>query len=431
MPEIWGKSTAAYGRYYRLLYEAKPVTCAVKGTVFDALPVPAAVVLDLFCLAEFRITQGISGSTVPVLTWMSGGVSTFIRFFGDDTIGGLGEFESRAAAEATLTGVTTSEAGLKILFEGEGKLLKIPGLPAMYDYEFCPQKPATTSPVFKILAASAKFLKEAQGIIAASPYALEEVSIDAAKSFWGNLEKEMYVVGPLLAPSPAFDATVSKSHGEIEIFLDDKLRRFGGKSISFGTAFWPTAPDYVEEVIDALLEKQFPFIFAYASPAATLSDKLVAKVNSSGVGLLSKWAPQPYILSHQATGWFLSHGGNGSIVESLSNAIPLVIWPFNADQPAAAAHLTENLKVSFELIEIRTGESGLKPLYRLGRAPKGTREAVGIEIREVIDACRGPKGVELRKNAEAVQAKLSNAWKEDGIAARDLRAFLDTYSGRD
>lgn len=77
------------------------------------------------------------------------------------------------------------------------------------------------------------------------------------------------------------------------------------------------APEYVEEVIDALMERQFPFvskivvyicdlgidvcivqIFSYASPAATISDELAAKVNSSGIGLLSKWTPQPYILSH-------------------------------------------------------------------------------------------------------------------------------------
>ena len=27
----------------------------------------------------------------------------------------------------------------KILYNGEGKLVKVPGLPAMYDYEFFPQ----------------------------------------------------------------------------------------------------------------------------------------------------------------------------------------------------------------------------------------------------------------------------------------------------
>jgi hypothetical protein len=30
--------------------------------------------------------------------------------------------------------------------------------------------------------------------------------------------------------------------------------------ISFGTVFWPTAQDYVDEVVDALIEKEFPFV---------------------------------------------------------------------------------------------------------------------------------------------------------------------------
>ena len=61
-----------------------------------------------------------------------------------------------------------------------------------------------------------------------------------------------------------------------------------------------------------------------------------------------------------------------------------ICWPFAVDQPTAAAHLTENIKVAFELFQVRTGD-GLKPLARNGIAAEGTREAVGIEIRQTID----------------------------------------------
>lgn len=149
----------------------------------------------------------------------------------------------------------------------------------MHDYEFCPQKvrpvaenyrmniefypsptqPSVTHPVFVVLSSSAKYaylpswigqyglptydspfcrlLKECQGIIAATPYALEETSINTAKSFWGEKKKEMYVVGPLLAPEP--DPTTSKSSGDIENFLADKLQRFGEKSVLY---VWPLFP---------------------------------------------------------------------------------------------------------------------------------------------------------------------------------------------
>ena len=103
-----------------------------------------------------------------------------------------------------------------------------------------------------------------------------------------------------------------------------------------------------------------------------------------------------------------------------------ICWPIFSDQPAAAAHLTENLNVAFELFQVRTGD-GLKPLHRNGLAPEGTREAVGIELRQTIDLCRSEKGQELRINAEDFKVKFAKAWEEDGIARQEIRDFLDNY----
>ena len=37
----------AYPKAYQTLYEAKPITCSVTGTTFDAIPAPCAAVLDV------------------------------------------------------------------------------------------------------------------------------------------------------------------------------------------------------------------------------------------------------------------------------------------------------------------------------------------------------------------------------------------------
>ena len=37
----------AYPAAYQTLYQAKPITCSVTSTTFDALPAPCAVVLDV------------------------------------------------------------------------------------------------------------------------------------------------------------------------------------------------------------------------------------------------------------------------------------------------------------------------------------------------------------------------------------------------
>jgi hypothetical protein len=84
-------------------------------------------------------------------------------------------------------------------------------------------------------------------------------------------------------------------------------------------------------------------IFAHASPFAKVSEQLIEKVKSSGLGKLTTWSPQQFILNHpvlylyfyfswfntyneillQATGWFIAHGGFNGVTESLGSGVPL------------------------------------------------------------------------------------------------------------
>jgi hypothetical protein len=97
------------------------------------------------------------------------------------------------------------------------------------------------------------------------------------------------------------------------------------------------------------------------------------------------------------------------------------------DQPFTASHVAENLHAAFELFQVRTGD-GLKPLYRNGLTPTGSREAVGIEVRQTIDLCRSKEGEEIRRNAEKLKVKFANAWEEDGAARLEIRKFLHKYA---
>ena len=71
---------------------------------------------------------------------------------------------------------------------------------------------------------------------------------------------------------------------------------------------------------------------------------------------------------------------------------------------------------------------GLKPIYRNGLTPVGLREAVGIEVRQIIDLCRSEKGHEIRNNAEKLKVKFAKAWEEDVAARQEFRNFLDKYA---
>jgi len=99
-------------------------------------------------------------------------------------------------------------------------------------------------------------------------------------------------------------------------------------------------------------------------------------------------------------------------------------------QAPAARRLKESLDVAFELIEVRTG-LGLKPEYGGGGMPQGTREAVGNEMRKVIDKCRGEVGKEKRRNAQRLKDELAEAWGEEGVARAGLRRFLGKYLSKE
>ena len=87
----------------------------------------------------------------------------------------------------------------------------------------------------------------------------------------------------------------------------------------------------------------------------------------------------------------------------------------------------ENLHAGIELFQVRTGD-GLKPMYRNGITPVGSREAVGIEVRETIDLCRCEKGKEIRSNAEKLKVEFAKAWEEDGAARQEIRKFIQMYA---
>ena len=105
-----------------------------------------------------------------------------------------------------------------------------------------------------------------------------------------------------------------------------------------------------------------------------------------------------------------------------------IAWPFEADQPATALQLT-SMNLAIELLQVREGEHAVKPLRRNGKAAAGTRQAVGVEIREVIDLCRGPKGNEMRRNVESIKSELRKAWDADGPARKEIHSFLSAYTG--
>ena len=104
-----------------------------------------------------------------------------------------------------------------------------------------------------------------------------------------------------------------------------------------------------------------------------------------------------------------------------------ICWPFGADQPINTIHLTENLDVAYELLEVRTGE-GLKPLYRTGQAPAGTLDAVRAETITVLENAFGEDGARKRANIQKLKEASLGLWDEGGASRLAAEQLLDSLS---
>jgi len=76
------------------------------------------------------------------------------------------------------------------------------------------------------------------------------------------MQKEVHVLGPLL---PAGFGADNEEGASVDIvtFLGEMLVQHGNRSVflvSFGTLNWPSVSEYVDELIDALIEKEVPFV---------------------------------------------------------------------------------------------------------------------------------------------------------------------------
>ncbi|KAF8206894.1 hypothetical protein K438DRAFT_450137 [Mycena galopus ATCC 62051] len=416
---------------YETLLQGKAIRCASTGTTFPAASPPSAVILDVFALPQLKVIRSLSGTQTPIFAFVCTHSAVLIRIFGPESMGGRGDFGARLDAEALRLGKTTDEIGEQMLKHIDGTVVRISGIPDMYDYEYYPQV-TLSYPAVELARASYELLMTCDGIFAGTAPAYDGDSFAALETCAREgLNKPIYPIGPLLPPGYSTQQMpLSSTVGGLETqsFLDSIKRKHGTQSmlfISFGTIFWPRVQDQIEDLVDVLIEKQFPFFICHAAPDANVPPALSQKIKESGIGMASPWAPQHSILTHPVTGWFVTHCGHGGVIEALASGVPMICWPFEGDQPIAAMHLSKNLNIAFHLIEVRTAK-GLQPLHS-GAVPLGTRAATRTEFEQTIYQCRGEVGAEKRRNAQRIRGELASAWAPGGSATRAVDNFLREY----
>ncbi|KAH9901483.1 UDP-Glycosyltransferase/glycogen phosphorylase [Cubamyces lactineus] len=424
---------ASFRTTWAKLIAGEELKCAKAGITYSALPKPQAAIVDFFAVVPTATIRELSADTVKVYSWYPGSTLAIFYLFGPEKLGGKGNISAKAEIEAKRTGRPYEEIVREWCFVPKGEIVRVPAMPPMYDYEYHPQDFVIPDELgVHIFPRVFETLQSCDGIILFTPESYEPEAVAAMKAWMVERGRSAYVCGPLLptgSQAAVNEKKQSKETVEIEEFLNTTLKTSGEKSllyISFGSMFWPVkTPEKLWAFLDVVIERNIPFILSHASPfAGTIPDAVREKVKLYGKGLLSPWTPQQTILDHPATGWFVAHGGHNGVTEAISAGVPLILWPFEGDQPLNAVHMTDNLQVAYELIEVRTGH-GLHKIYRNGRKPVGTIDAVKDEARDILAKAFGEDGAQKRERLKALTQALKHEWEEGGSSLRDMSAFLD------
>ncbi|KAG2636648.1 hypothetical protein PVAP13_2NG416303, partial [Panicum virgatum] len=124
---------------------------------------------------------------------------------------------------------------------------------------------------------------------------------------------------------------------------------------------------------------------------------------TEGRGRVTSWCPQEAVLRHEAVGAFLTHCGWNSMLESICAGVPMLCWPFAADQQTNSRMACTEWRVGVELSE----DPG--------------REEVEAAIRQVMG---GGRGQELRRSAAEWKDKAALAAWPGGSSCVNLERVV-------
>ena len=266
-------------------------------------------------------------------------------------------------------------------------------------------------------------------------YTVEEIEPLGVEIIREFVKRPIWCVGPLLPEAALNDMSfsgssfvskqrVSKEVGiSVEKLFDwlDLQEPNSVLYISFGSQNTIGVSQMMELAIGLEMSEK-PFVWVIRPPLGFdlkgefrpewLPDRFEERMKEKNKGLLVRnWAPQLDILAHSSTGGFLSHCGWNSVMESLSQGVPIIGWPMAAEQAYNSKMLTEEKGVSVELT----------------RGAQGA--IVGDEVKKVIDLVmdKDGEGGEMRKRANEIKLQIRAAMKEEGEHKGSALKAMDDF----
>lgn len=120
--------------------------------------------------------------------------------------------------------------------------------------------------------------------------------------------------------------------------------------VSFGSITILTREQLLE-IWHGLLDSCQRFLWVIRPDSVAGDDRIPAEltVRSKEKGMLVEWAPQEAVLNHPSVGGFLTHSGWNSTLESISAGVPMICWPYFADQTINSRFVSEVWKIGLDI----------------------------------------------------------------------------------
>lgn len=180
-------------------------------------------------------------------------------------------------------------------------------------------------------------------------------------------------------------SVVYVNFGSTTVMSNKHLLEFAWGLANTGYAFlWNLRPDLVKGD-EAALPPEFS--------AAT-----------QGRSMVSTWCPQEKVLEHQAVGVFLTHSGWNSTLESICGGVPMVCWPFFAEQTTNCRFKRTEWGIGMEIPD------------------DVKRDEVEAMIREVME---GEKGCHMRRRVLALRESAVASGSPCGRSMRNVDRIIN------